>query len=209
MMTFPKDFVWGAASSAYQIEGSALSDGGGKSAWDEFCQRPGAIKNGETGQTACDAYHRYADDIALLAKLGLQHYRFSTSWARIDPQGDGVWNAGGLAYYDRVVDCCLAHGVTPWLTLFHWETPQAIEERGGWLNRDSALAFGRYAGMMAEHFKSRVKHYFTLNEPEIVLQLGHSFGLHAPGKRLAQAEVFTCWKHMLLAHGYEIGRAHV
>jgi beta-glucosidase len=201
-MSFPKDFVWGAASSAYQIEGSSLADGGGKSVWDEFCARPGAINNGESGEVSCDSYHRYAEDIALLAQLGINHYRFSTSWARVDPQGDGVWNAGGLAYYDRLVDCCLEHGITPWVTLFHWETPQAIEDRGGWLNRESALAFGRFAGMMAEHFKGRVTNYFTLNEPEIVLLLGHSNGRHAPGKQLPQEEVFTCWKHLLLAHGY-------
>ena len=132
-MAFREDFVWGAASSAYQTEGFPRADGSGDSIWDAFCRQPGAIANGEDGSVACDGYHRFAEDIGLLASLGLSAYRFSTSWARIDPNGDGHWNESGLRYYDRVVDCCLANGVTPWMTLYHWELPQALEEKDGWL----------------------------------------------------------------------------
>ena len=132
-MAFREDFVWGAASSAYQTEGFPSADGGGESIWDAFCRRPGAIANGDNGSIACDGYHRFEEDIRLLSSLGLRAYRFSTSWARIDPNGDGRWNEAGLQYYDRVVDCCLANGVTPWMTLYHWELPQALEEKGGWL----------------------------------------------------------------------------
>ncbi|MFR4068937.1 MAG: glycoside hydrolase family 1 protein, partial [Oscillospiraceae bacterium] len=151
-MAFREDFVWGAASSAYQTEGFPAADGGGESIWDVFCRRPGTIANGDDGSAACDGYHCFAEDIGLLASLGLSAYRFSTSWARIDPNGDGQWNEAGLRYYDRVVDCCLANGVTPWMTLYHWELPQALEVRGGWLCRKTAEAFARFAGMMAAHF---------------------------------------------------------
>ena len=154
--TFPEDFIWGAASSAYQIEGYPLADGGGKSVWNDFCADPSHIADGESGEIACDGYHRFEEDIALLAGMGLKAYRFSTSWARVDPRGTGEWNRAGLDYYDRVVDCCLRHGVEPWMTLFHWETPQALEDKGGWLERETAEAFGRFAGMMAEHFNERV-----------------------------------------------------
>lgn len=200
-MGFPKDFIWGAASSAYQTEGSPTADGGGESVWDEFCRVPGSIADGESGAVACDGYNRFGQDVALLADMGLGAYRFSASWARVDPEGRGGWNQKGLDYYDRLVDRCLERGVEPWLTLFHWETPLALERRGGWLSRETALRFGEYAEVMAERLKGRVKHYFTLNEPEIVLLLGYSLGLHAPGKRLAQAEVFECWRNLLLAHG--------
>jgi len=125
--------VWGAASSAYQIEGYSRSDGGGESVWDAFCRKKGAIANGESGAVACDAYHRFEEDLDILTQLGVRHYRFSTSWARVDPLGDGRWNAGGLAYYDRVVDACLKRGIVPWMTLYHWELPQAAENRGCWL----------------------------------------------------------------------------
>ena len=201
-MAFREDFVWGAASSAYQTEGFPAADGGGESVWDVFCKTPGAIANGEDGSVACDGYHRYAEDIGLLASLGFCAYRFSTSWARIDPNGDGQWNEAGLAYYDRVVDCCLQNGVAPWMTLFHWELPQALEERGGWQNYETAEAFSRFAGMMAAHFKGRVSHFITLNEPQIVLKLGYSDGVHAPGKRLSLPQLVSCWKNLLLAHGF-------
>jgi len=129
--TFPKDFLWGAASSAYQIEGYDLEDGGGASIWRTFTHTPGKIAYDDTGDIACDAYHRYEEDIALLKELGVGAYRFSTSWARIDPNGDGNWNQAGLAYYDRVVDSCLAAGIEPYMTLYHWELPQAAQDRGG------------------------------------------------------------------------------
>lgn len=198
---FPKDFVWGAASSAYQTEGSPLSDGGGKSVWDVFCEDPSHIADGTNGSIACDGYHRFDEDIEALSSLGLSAYRFSTSWARIDPHGTGEWNMEGLSYYDRVVESCLKRNIVPWMTLFHWETPQALENRGGWQSEETVTAFARYAGMMAEHFKGRVKNYFTMNEPEIVLGMGYGNGLHAPGKKLPLDTLFKCWKNLMLAQG--------
>lgn len=199
--TFPKSFLWGAASSAYQIEGFATEDGGGKTIWDTFSHIAGKIVGDENGDIACDAYHRYAEDIALLKALGAQAYRFSTSWARVDPNGDGNWNPEGLAYYDRVVDLCLEKGITPYMTLYHWELPQGLQERGGWENRETANAFARYASMMAAHFRGRVKHYFTLNEPQCTVALGHQSGVHAPGKQLDLAGQFGVLVNQLLAHG--------
>ena len=203
-MGFREDFVWGAASSAYQTEGFPTADDGGESIWDVFCRKPGVIANADDGTIACDGYHRSAGDIRLLASLGLRAYRFSTSWARIDPNADGNWNAAGLAYYDRVVDCCLKNGVTPWMTLYHWELPQALEENGGWQNRETAERFARFAGMMAAHFSGRVSHFITLNEPQIVLKLGYADGLHAPGKRLPLPGLAACWKNLMLAHGLSL-----
>ena len=200
-MAFREDFVWGAASSAYQTEGCPTADGGGQSVWDVFCRRPGAIANGEDGSVACAGYHRFKEDIGLLASLGLSAYRFSTSWARVDPNGDGNWNEAGLQYYDRVVDCCLENGVAPWMTLYHWELPQALEEKGGWLKRETAERFSRFAGMMAAHFKGRVRHFITLNEPQIVLKLGYADGVHAPGNRYPLPQLVQCWKNLMLAHG--------
>ena len=205
MKPFPQDFVWGAASSAYQIEGYSTADGGGKSIWDTFCHTPGKILYDDHGDIACDAYHRYAEDIALLKEMGAKAYRFSTSWARIEPNADGVWNEGGLAYYDRVVDLCLSSGITPYMTLYHWELPQAYEDKGGWRVRDTAEAFGRFAGMMAKHFKGRVRHYFTLNEPQCTVSLGHETGVHAPGIRIDQTGQFGVLVNQLLAHGCAMG----
>ena len=155
MTKFPKDFLWGAASAAYQIEGYDLEDGGGASIWRTFSHTPGKVAYGDTGDIACDSYHRYAEDIALLKELGVGAYRFSTSWARVDPNADGNWNEQGIAYYDKVVDLCLASGITPYMTLYHWELPQAQEDRGGWQNKETAYAFARFTAMMAEHFRGR------------------------------------------------------
>ena len=200
-MRFPDGFVWGAASSAYQIEGHSTKKGGGKCIWDTFCDVPGTIANGENGAVSCDTYHRYTEDIALLKQLGAKAYRFSTSWARVDPNADGNWNEKGLAYYDKVVDECLKHGITPYMTLYHWELPQTAQDRGGWQIRETAEAFGRFAGMMAEHFRGRVKHYFTLNEPQCTVGLGHDTCVHAPGVKLDQAGLFGVLVNQLLAHG--------
>lgn len=201
MTKFPDAFIWGAASSAYQIEGYDLEDGGGASIWRTFSHTPGKIAYDDNGDVACDAYHRHAEDIALLKELGVKAYRFSTSWARIDPCADGRWNEAGLAYYDRVVDLCLANGITPYMTLYHWELPQAAEDRGGWRVRETCEAFARFAGMMAEHFKGRVLHYFTLNEPQCTVSLGHETGVHAPGMQLDITGQFRVLVHQLLAHG--------
>lgn len=201
MTTFPKDFLWGAASSAYQIEGYSLADGGGASVWDVFSHTPGKILYEDTGDIACDAYHRYAEDIALLKELGAKAYRFSTSWARVDPNADGNWNEQGLAYYDKVVDLCLESGIEPYMTLYHWELPQAAEDRGGWQAEDTAQAFGRFAGMMAAHFKGRVRHYFTLNEPQCTTGLSYDTGVYAPGLKLDLPGIFLVHVNQLIAHG--------
>ena len=202
MSTFPQSFLWGAASSAYQIEGYSAADGGGASIWDTFTHTPGKIAYGDHGDIACDAYHRYAEDIALMKELGVHAYRFSTSWARIEPNANGVWNEAGLAYYDKIVDLCLESGIEPYMTLYHWELPQAYEDKGGWQNPDTAIAFGRFAGKMAAHFKGRAKHYFTLNEPQITVGLGYCNGLHAPGLKLDISGCFRVLLHQMLAHGY-------
>ena len=200
-MKFPKDFVWGAASSSIQIEGSSFADGGGESVWDRFCSLPGKIAQGADASVACDSYNRFEEDIEALVQMGLKAYRFSTSWARIDPKGDGNWNEAGFAYYDRLVNALLDKGIEPYVTLHHWELPQALEDKGGWLNAETAHAFGRFAAMMAMRFRGRVKYYFTLNEPECVLHLGYDKGWHAPGRTLDQRGLFACWKHMMMAHG--------
>lgn len=199
---FPKNFLWGAASSAYQIEGYALSDGGGMSVWDTFSHTPGKIAYGDNGDIACDSYHRYGEDIALLKQMGAKGYRFSTSWARVDPNADGNWNEQGLAYYDKVVNLCLEAGIEPCMTLYHWELPQAAEERGGWQSEETAQAFGRFAGMMAAHFRGRVRFYFTLNEPQCTVGLSYDTGVYAPGLQLNREGVFRVHVHQLLAHGY-------
>ena len=201
MSKFPKNFVWGAASSAYQIEGDPLADGGGKSVWDTFSHTPGKTFEGNTGDTACRSYAHPEWDIENLKHMGLSAYRFSTSWARIDPEGDGNWNEKGLAYYDRLVDLCLEAGIAPYMTLYHWELPQALEDRDGWLNPETPKAFARFAGMMAGHFRGRVKHYFLLNEPQCVAALGYGNGIHAPGRQEPMDKVFLVWKHLLLAYG--------
>ncbi len=202
MMKFPADFIWGAASAAYQIEGHDLADGGGTSIWRTFSHTPGKVAWDDTGDIACDAYYRFEEDLDLLAQTGAKAYRFSTSWSRVDPLGDGNWNEKGLAYYDRLVNACLDRGLTPFLTLYHWELPQALEDLGGWQVRETAEAFARFAAMMAEHFKGRVKNYFTLNEPQCSVSLGYEQGIHAPGKKLPREKVFTCLLNQMLAHIY-------
>lgn len=201
MSIFPKDFLWGAASSAYQIEGYSLEDGGGASIWDTFAHTPGKIAYEDNGDIACDSYHRYEEDLELLKELGVKAYRFSTSWARIDPYADGCWNQAGIAYYDKIVDGCLARGIEPYITLYHWELPQSAEDRGGWRNEETAYAFGRFAKMMAEHFKGRVKNYFTLNEPQCTTSLGHQQGIHAPGLKMDLQTQFRVHVHQMIAHG--------
>ena len=201
MSHFPQDFLWGVASSAYQIEGYDLEDGGGASIWRTFSHTPGKIDYGDNGDVAADSYHRYEEDIALIKELGVKAYRFSTSWARIDPAGDGNWNPGGLAYYDKLVNCCLKNGIEPYMTLYHWELPQAVQDRGGWESEETAHAFGRFAGLMAAHFKGRVKYYFTLNEPQCTTSLGYLQGIHAPGLKLELPRVFRVHVNQMMAHG--------
>lgn len=200
-MPFPKNFLWGAASSAYQIEGAAQEDGRGLSVWDEFCKRPGAVHLNQTGATACDHYHRFKEDIGLMRSIGLKAYRFSISWPRVLPDGEGRVNAAGLAFYDRLVDELLTAGIQPWATLFHWDMPEALYQRGGWMSRESAKWFADYAGIIADRLSDRVKHWMTLNEPQVFIHLGHVDGKHAPGVKLSMRECLQASHHALLAHG--------
>ena len=201
-MAFRDDFIWGAASSSYQIEGAPYEDGKGASIWDLFCREPGTIAYDHTGDAACDYYHKYEEDIRLMAQLNIKNYRFSLSWPRIFPDGKGDPNLKGLAYYDRIVDLCLTLGITPWITLYHWDLPAALE--GGWESASTSYAFVDYAAFVSEHFKGRVKYYFTLNEPQCIVELGYGKGLHAPGKKLPIKELFRCWCNVLLANGLAI-----
>lgn len=200
-MKFPEGFVWGSASSAYQTEGAPFEDGKGASIWDSFTHRSGTIFEGDTGDFACDGYHRFEQDIALMAALGIKAYRFSVSWPRVDPKGDGEISARGLDYYEKLVACCEKHGIAPYVTLYHWDLPQALEDRGGWENRETCYAFARYCALVAARLRGRVKAYFTLNEIQCAAMLGYEQGLHAPGKKLPLEGVFQVWHHLLLAHG--------
>ena len=203
-MSFPKDFIWGAASSAYQTEGACSEDGKGMSIWDSFCRQEGVIVNGENGDIACDAYHRFAEDIALMKQMGLKAYRFSLSWPRILPSGRGTVNERGFLFYDKLVDMLLDNGIEPIITLFHWDMPLALHEQGGWLGRDIVSAFEEYSAVVARHFAGRVKTYIPLNELQCFVSLGYERGLHAPGYKLPLKDVFTCILHSLLAQGRSI-----
>jgi len=200
MKTFPDGFLWGTAASAYQIEGAVDEDGRGKSVWDTFAHTPGRILNGDTGDVACDHYHRYEEDVALLKRLGVGAYRFSVAWPRVLPEGTGAINEPGLAFYDRLVDALLAAGIEPWCCLHHWDMPQAIEDRGGWRSRDCAQWFADYAAVVVERLSDRVKRYGTFNEPNVVPWVGYAMGVHAPGRR-SRAETLAAMHHINLAHG--------
>jgi len=197
---FPNEWVWGAATAAYQIEGAAREDGRGQSIWDAFTHAPGNVANGDTGDVACDHYHRYLGDIALMRELGLGGYRFSIAWPRIFPNGSGRPNAAGLDFYHRLIDALHDAGIEPYATLYHWDLPQALQERGGWLNRDTAKRFAEYAHTVAAALGSGVHHWFTINEPWVAAFLGHWFGIHAPGMRDLRAALLAA-HHLLLAHG--------
>ena len=200
-MPFPSDFTWGAASSAYQVEGAADTDGRGPSIWDAFCRVPGATFRGHTGDVACDHYHRFRGDVGLMKTIGLQAYRFSISWSRVIPGGTGSPNEKGLAFYDALVDELLAAGIAPWVTLFHWDLPLALQHRGGWLNRDIAGWFGDYTRLVVDRLSDRVTRWITINEPQIFVPFGHGDGTHAPGTKLPMADRLLAGHHALLAHG--------
>jgi beta-glucosidase len=200
-MSFPKDFVWGAAAASYQIEGASAEDGKGPSVWDAFCRVEGAVREGHTGDVACDHYHRYRDDVALMKSIGLRAYRLSISWPRVIPDGAGAVNEKGLAFYDRLIDELLRAGIAPWVTLFHWDYPHALYARGGWLNPDSPQWFADYTQVIAKKLSDRVQHWMTLNEPQCFIGLGHQAGIHAPGLKLGWADVLRAAHHSLLAHG--------
>jgi beta-glucosidase len=200
-MRFPKDFTWGVAAAAYQIEGAASTDGKGPSVWEEFCRQPGMVLDGHTGDVACDHYHRFREDVAMMKALGVRNYRFSISWPRVIPDGTGAVNERGLDFYDQLVDELLGAGITPWATLFHWDFPQELMARGGWLERDSAEWFADYTRVIAERLRDRVRRWMTLNEPQCFIGFGHATGTNAPGLKLSAAECLRAGHHVLLAHG--------
>jgi len=196
---FPAGFLWGAATAAFQVEGSTTADGRTDSIWDAFARRPGAILGGHTGEPGADHYRRMPDDVALMAELGLTTYRFSVAWPRVRPDGGAV-EQRGLDFYRRLVDELLAHGVTPWVTLYHWDLPQALEDRGGWTSRDTAHRFAEFADTVHEALGDRVPYWTTLNEPWCSALLGYASGEHAPGRVEPRAAV-AATHHLLLAHG--------
>lgn len=200
---FPAGFVWGAATASYQIEGAWREDGKGESIWDRFSHTPGKVDNGDTGDVAADHYHRWQSDVQLMADLGLKAYRFSIGWPRILPQGYGKVEPRGLDFYSRLVDGLLAQGIEPWATLYHWDLPQALQDRGGWTARDTAMAFADYAEVVVRALGDRVKHWMTLNEPWVSAILGYYVGVHAPGRQ-DMREAAAATHHLLLGHGLAV-----
>ena len=199
MATFPKDFIWGAATSSYQIEGAANVDGRGASIWDTFCKTPGKVANGDTGDVANDHYHRYPEDIAIMKELGLQSYRFSFAWPRLFPKGDGVREERGFEFYDRLIDALLEANIEPLATLYHWDLPQTLQDKGGWENRQLINYFADYATAVVERFGDRVKKFSPINEPWVVAWLGYGIGIHAPGI-INRRSAFAAAHHTVLAH---------
>jgi beta-glucosidase len=201
--SFPSGFLWGVSTSAYQIEGAVGADGRGRSVWDAFCDEPGRIADGSSGAVACDHYRRYAEDVALLAGLGVGAYRFSVAWPRIQPDGTGPAHPAGIAFYDRLIDSLLAAGVDPVCTIYHWDTPQAIEDAGGWLARDTAARFADYTALLAERFADRVAMWIPLNEPVVETLYGYGIGEYAPGKAML-FDALPAAHHQNLAHGLAV-----
>jgi beta-glucosidase len=201
---FPSGFTWGAATSAYQIEGAVHADGRGPSIWDTYSHTPGRIEDGTNGDVACDHYHRLTDDLDLMRSLGLGAYRFSVAWPRIQPTGSGPANARGLDFYDRLVDGLLERGIEPWLTLFHWDLPQPLEDAGGWPEREVVARFADYTAILADRYGDRVKNWLTLNEPWCIAMLGYGIGRHAPGRQDWPAALRAA-HHTHLAHRAAVG----
>ena len=199
LIEFPHNFLWGAATSSYQIEGSPLADGAGPSIWHRFSHTPDRVHDGETGDVACDHYRRYADDVALMRRLGINAYRFSISWSRVMPRGRGATNPAGVDFYDRLVDALLANGIEPLVTLYHWDLPAALDDLGGWLNPEVAQWFAEYAAVMFRKLDDRVKLWTTLNEPWVSTDAGYLHGVHAPGHR-SPFEAPIASHRLLLAH---------
>jgi beta-glucosidase len=202
---FPTDFLWGSATSSYQIEGAATTDGRGESIWDRFCTIPGAITDGTDGAVACDHYHRFGEDIALMQRLNLNAYRFSIAWPRVLPNGRGQVNTAGLDFYDRLVDSLLAAGIQPFPTLYHWDLPQVLEDEGGWPVRSTAEAFADYAEVVARRLGDRISNWMTLNEPYVSANLGYLTGEHAPG-RSSLPDALAAAHHLLVGHGLAMER---
>jgi len=200
---FPEGFLWGAATSAYQIEGAWNEDEKGESIWDRFVRIPGKIENGDTGDIACDHYHRFQEDVLLMKGLGLKAYRFSVSWPRVLPRGRGGLNPKGLDFYSRLVDALLAAGIEPFLTLYHWDLPQALQDEGGWARRETALWFSDYAAVVAKKLGDRVRFWITHNEPWVAAWAGHGWGRHAPGLENPGLALQVA-HHLLLSHGHAV-----
>src|SRR5579875_49413 len=203
MPRFSSSFNWGVATAAYQIEGATREDGRGESVWDTFCRRPGAIRDGQSGEDAADHYHRWREDVELMAGLGVTAYRFSVAWPRIQPEGRGPASPRGLDFYDRLTDALAERGIAPVPTLFHWDLPQPLEDGGGWMSRDTASAFADYASLVAERLSDRVPMFITLNEPFVVTVLGYALGLHAPGRSLLSGGL-AAGHHQMLGHGLAV-----
>jgi len=201
MSDFPKYFIWGVSSASYQIEGAIAIDGRKVSVWDEFCQKPYAVKNGDCADIGPDHYHRWREDVQLMTELGVNSYRLSIAWPRILPDGTGRVNAKGLAFYDRLIDGLLAKGIEPWITLFHWDYPSDLFLKGGWLHTDSPNWFAEYTSIVVDRYSDRVKHWMTLNEPQCFIHFGHQTGIHAPGLKLGLQDILKAAHHVLLAHG--------
>jgi beta-glucosidase len=201
---FPKGFRWGTATSAYQVEGATTEDGRGPSIWDTFAATPGKIADGTDGNVAVDHYHRYREDVALMKGLGATAYRFSIAWPRVFPEGTGTPNPKGLAFYDRLLDALLESGIEPYATLYHWDLPQTLQDRGGWEARETAQAFGDYAGYVAAKLSDRVKHFFTLNETSAFVGLGYGNGVWAPGLNLPAGRLNQVRHHAVLGHGLAV-----
>jgi beta-glucosidase len=200
---FPEGFEWGAATASYQIEGAAFEDGKGLSIWDVFSHQPGKVFEGDTGDVACDHYHRYRDDVALMADLGLQTYRFSVSWPRVFPFGSGARNEKGIEFYSRLVDALLEAGIRPCLTLYHWDLPQGLQDLGGWANRDTAKHFADYGALLFSRLGDRVERWITHNEPIVTAMMGHRLGILAPGIRDLRVTARVV-HHLLLSHGLAV-----
>lgn len=196
----PPGFRFGTSTASYQIEGAATEDGKGPSIWDTFCAEPGRIKDGSSGAVACDHYHRVGEDVELMKTLGVGGYRVSASWPRIQPTGRGPANGAGLAFYDRLIDTLLEGGIAPMVTLYHWDLPQALEDDGGWLNRDTVDRFAEYAAILGQRLGDRVEHWIPVNEPNVASIMGYGLGMHAPGKTLLFDSIPAA-HHLLLAHG--------
>lgn len=198
---FPENFVWGAATSAYQIEGAVTEDGKGEHIWDVYTKEPGKIYSGHTGEVACDHYHRYKEDVQLMKAIGLKAYRFSIDWSRVLPEGYGRVNEKAIAFYNALIDELLENEIEPYITLYHWELPYEIYKRGGWMNPQIVEWFGEYAKLVAERFSDRVTHFFTLNEPQCFVGLGFLTGEHAPGVKAPLRDTFEMAHNALKAHG--------
>lgn len=198
---FGRDFVWGAATAACQIEGAAYEDGKGKSVWDSYAEVDGHIRNRDTPAVGCDHYHHFKEDVALMKEIGIKAYRFSISWPRILPEGTGRINRKGIDFYNQLIDALLENGIEPYITLYHWDLPHALHLQGGWLNRQAADWFAEYARVVVENYSDRVTHYMTFNEPQCVVGAGYLLGFHAPGYQVTPEEGFLAAHHILLAHG--------